>query len=164
MTYIAGPQKYDFNTILLKDMSATMTAGNTIIPSNSENFAGTPVTTFNTSTGVISLPNRPCILTAGLMFYETGGYANNYRFIEYQWYDVTNSSYIGNKARIVGESVTRYLNNITQGFDESAIAIGQNISVKLVLTALGNTSSPVIDGTGAQDDYAGRSHILIHEF
>ena len=165
MTYTAGPQRYNFNCILLKDMSATMSAGNTIIASNSEDFAGNPQTTFNTSTGVITLPNRPCTLTAGMQVYEKSGiYNNSYRYIEYQWYDVTNSAYIGNKARVVGESISRYLASVSEGFDESAIAIGQNIDVKLVLTALGNTTTPVIDGTGAQQNYAGRSRILIYEF
>ena len=164
MTYLAGPTRFDFNCILLKDMSATASAGNTIIPSNSETQAGTPATTFNTTTGVITLPNKPCTLQAGIMFYETGGYNNDYRYIEYQFYDVTNSQYIGSKGRVIGESITRYLNDVTDSCDETAICVGQNIDVKLILTGLGQTTTPVIDGTGAQDIYAGRSRILIYEF
>lgn len=163
MTYLAGPTRFDFNTILLKTMgSTTVSTGNYVIPSASDTLAGSPQTTFSTSTGLITLPNRPCILTAGL-YYFAGTVPDSYDYLEYQWYDNTNSLALGNKARVVGLRLKNYVNNVTQSFDESAITYAQNISVYLKITANTTGSGTVLDG-GQTDDRSIKSKIVIYEF
>lgn len=163
MTYFAGPTRYNFNTLFLKDMGGSnITTGNYVVPTSSDTLAGSPQTTFSTTTGLISLPNRPCVLTAGLYYFE-GSLNDSYSYLEYQWYDNTNSQPLGNKARVVSLRLKHYVNNVTQSYDESAIAYAQNIDVYLKITANTTDTNTVLDG-GQSDERSIKSKIVIHEF
>tara|TARA_Y100001973_G_scaffold41146_1_gene61455 strand:- start:199 stop:690 length:492 start_codon:yes stop_codon:yes gene_type:complete len=163
MTYFAGPTRFNFNTILLKTMgSTTVGLGNYVKFTESETLAGSPETTFTSSTGLITLPNKPCILTAGL-YYSEGAVPDTYGYLEYQFYDATNSQAIGNKARVVSLRLKNYINNVTQSYDESAIVYAQNINVYLKITANQTQSGTTLDGSQS-NGRAIKSKIVIYEF
>lgn len=163
MTYFAGPTRFNFSTILLKTMgSTTVATGNYVKFTQSDTLAGSPQTTFSSSTGLITLPNRPCIITAGL-YYAEGAVPDTYGYLEYQFYDNTNSQALGNKARVVSLRLKNYVNNVDQSYDESAIAYAQNISLYLKITDDQTQTGTTLDGAQT-DGRAIKSKITIYEF
>lgn len=164
MTYVTDrPLPGKMNIIALHNVSGTATVGFVVKPQSSNTMIGDPETTFNTSTGIITLPDRPCVLNAGLMYYENTNPSPPYQYCDFQWYDETNSQYIGNKARLRGYGHDFYYDYETLSCDEQAIAIAQNINVSLKIIAVRHTSL-VLDGTGSQEIYAGSTRFLIYEF
>ena len=163
MTYINAPTRTDMNIKVLYSCSGTASVGFVVKAQSSSDEMGSPSTTFNTTTGVITLPNRPCVLNAGLMYYDNTNPTPSYQYFDYQWYDETNSQYIGSKARLRGWGPDFYYNYETLSCDEQAIAIAQNINVSLRIIAVSHASL-IIDGTGSQDIYAGKSRLIIYEF
>ena len=164
MTYVTDrPLPGKINIIALHNVSGTASAGLVLKPQNSNSMMGDPVTTFNTTTGVITLPDRPCVLNAGLMYYDSTNPSPFYNYLDFQWYDETNSQYIGSKARQRGFGHDFYFDHESLTCDEQAIAIAQNINVSLRIIAVSH-GSMVLDGSGAQAIYAGKTRFLIYEF
>jgi hypothetical protein len=140
--------------------STTLSNNYTVLPQTKVSVIGSPASTVNTSTGVITLPNRPCILSGCLQYYLN----STASFVDFQWYDVTNSQFIGNKARLKGRDVVTYLGTYTLSTDEEANAVAQNIDVKMVVVTTSDTSAVLEDTTNPFIAYAGFSRLAVYEF
>ena len=157
------------NVKILHNCTGTASAGFVVKPQSSSDEMGSPSTTFNTTSGVITLPNRPCVLNAGLMYYDNTSPNPSYQYFDYQWYDETNSQYIGSKARLKGWSPDYYFTYETLSCDEQAIAVAQNINVSLRIIGVSisgglSHAGLIIDGEVSQTIYAGQSRLIIYEF
>tara|TARA_B100000674_G_scaffold483903_1_gene488471 strand:+ start:346 stop:852 length:507 start_codon:yes stop_codon:yes gene_type:complete len=87
-----------------------------------------------------------------------------YSYVFYQWYDLTNNKYVGNKAKIN--------NGLTMGegrvgdivCDEIArYATNENINIELRITSH-HSDVDAIDGDGDQPDLTGRARCLVYKF
>lgn len=154
----------DMRVLHLKTVSDTVTAGGQVVKFTAEaDLVGQPDSTYTTSTGQIVLPNVPCILKAGLEYKKTSG-TNEAYYIDVQWYDVTNSQYIGSKARVKGYRPDFYYGSYSLTCDEEAIALAQNITVECRI--IDKQGSPNNDQTLQLDNsasYSGASRALIME-
>lgn len=154
----------DMRVLHLKTVSDTVTAGGQVVKFTVEaDLVGSPDTTYTSSTGRIVLPDTPCILKAGLEFKKTAG-SNEAYYMDVQWYDVTNTQYIGSKARIKGYRPDIYYGAYDLTCDEEAVAIGQNITVECRI--IGKAGTPNNDQTFQLDNaasYSGASRALIME-
>lgn len=165
MTHITNrPYSALINILALHTVSGTANVNLVVKPQNSNIMLGNPETTFDTTTGIITLPNRPCVLNAGIMYYEYGSPSPPYNYADFQWYDETNSQFIGSKARQRGYGHDYYYDYESLSCDEQAIAIAQNITVSLKIIGVSLANSLPLDGTGSQDVYAGKTRFLIYEF
>jgi len=162
MTYISRPPTCDYQLSFFTDPTSTLLSNNyTVLPQTKKTVIGSPASTLNTTTGVISLPDRPCLLSACIQYAWN---TQNASFVDFQWYDVTNSQYIGNKARIKGRDVITYLGTYTLSTDEEANAIAQNIDVKLIVVTASSTSLRLEDVNAQFIAYSGFSRLAVYEF
>lgn len=162
MTHIPKPPTYDYQLSFFTDPTSTFLSNNyTVLPQTKKTVIGSPAATVNTTTGVISLPNRPCLLSACIQYsWDT----DSASYVDFQWYDVTNSQFIGNKARLKGRDVITYLGTYTLSTDEEANAIAQNIDVKLIVVTTSSTSLRLEDANAQYIAYAGFSRLAVYEF
>lgn len=154
----------DMRVLHLKTVSDTITGGGQVVKFTvDDNLVGSPSSTYTSSTGRVVLPDVPCILKAGLEYNKTAG-TNEAYYIDVQWYDVTNSQYIGSKARVKGYRPDYYYSAYSLTCDEEAIAIGQNITVECRI--IGKAGTPNNDQTLVLDNsasYSGASRALVME-
>ena len=161
MTFIPRPPNYDFQLSFFTDPTSTsLSDGYTVLPQTQVTVIGSPSATINTTTGVITLPNVPCLLSGCLQYYLN----TNSNYVDFQWYDVTNSQYIGNKARLKGKDPNRYMDTYTLSADEEANAVAQNIQVKMIVTDTSSTSAILEYTSGSLPVYAGRTRLAVYEF
>lgn len=154
----------DMRVLHLSDVTDTITAGGQVVKFTTEaDLVGSPTSTYTSSTGQLVLPNVPCVLKAGLEFKKTLG-ANEAYYIDVQWYDVTNSQYIGSKARIKGYRPDTYYSSYSLTCDEEAVALAQNITVECrIIDKQGtpsNNQTMVLDNSAS---YSGESRAIILE-
>jgi len=161
MTFIPRPPSYDYNLSFFTDpTSVSLSNSYTVLPQTHVTVVGTPAATLDTSNGIITLPDVPCLLSGCLQYFLN----TDSNFVDFQWYDVTNSQYIGNKARLKGKDPDRYMNTYTLSADEEANVIAQNIQVKMIVTETSSTSAVLEYTTGTLPVYAGRTRIAVYEF
>lgn len=161
MTFIPRPSSYDYQLSFFTDPTSTsLSDGYTVLPQTQVTVIGSPAATINTTTGVITLPNVPCLLSGCLQYYLN----TNSNYVDFQWYDVTNSQYIGSKGRLKGKDPNRYMDVYTLSADEEANVIAQNIQVKMIVTDTSSTSAVLEYTSGTLPIYAGRTRLAIYEF
>ena len=161
MTYINKPFTYPLDIVAFHNCSsAVISASSVVKPQTSATLAGSPQSSINTSSGVITLPNTQCLLIGSIMYKNT----DSSSYARFRWYDVTNSQYIGSIGQISGLDPER-AGTISGAVscDEEAIAIAQNIQVKLVITAV-SSNDLTIDGSHSHGIYAGKTRLLVYEF
>ena len=93
---------------------------------------------------------------------DVSDWANTY--VVYQWYDLTNNKYVGNKA-VINAGYT-ILEGRGAGVicDEIArFVTDQNINVELRILSHGDEVDE-IDGDGLQPTYSGRARCLVYKF
>lgn len=102
----------------------------------SASYFGASSVSYNATTGTISLSDKPHFLWGALTYYigvNTGG---TITYVTTQWYDVTNSQYIGAKGRLWSYRFDTYVaNSDSIQADESAVAYARNIDVQLHIVA-----------------------------
>ena len=165
MTHFNTPFSYPLNVVCFHTCTNTSTpivSSAVIKPQSVESIAGSHSSSMNTTTGIITLPNTQCMLIGSITYRssDTGSY------VRYRWYDTTNSQYIGSIGQSRGLDENRHAANITNEIscDEEAIAIAQNINVKLVVTAV-SSNNCVLDGDLFNYGiYAGKTKLTIYEF
>ena len=163
MTHFNTPFNYPLNVACFHTCAATTISASSVVkPQSVESIAGNHSSSINTTTGIITLPNTQCMLIGSITYRssDTGSY------VRYRWYDTTNSQYIGSIGQIRGLDANRHAANITNEIscDEEAIAIAQNINVKLVVTAV-SSNNCVFDGDLVNYAiYAGKTKLTIYEF
>jgi len=146
----------------LSDVTDTITGAGQIVKfTTSANMSGTPSTSYNSSTGQITLPNVNCVLRAGLEFYKSAG-TNEAYYIDVHWYDVTNSQYIGSRGRIKGYRPDIYYAAYDLTCDEEAVAVAQNIVVECRIFAIQTSNQTLVLDNAAT--YSGESRALIMEY
>lgn len=162
MTYFSEPPKFNYNlAFYTQPTTVTLTNNYTVLPQTQVTVVGSPSATLNTSNGIITLPDKPCLLSGCLQYYVS---TSTVSYIDFQWYDVTNSQYIGNIARLKGSHIYKYYESETLTTDEEANAIAQNIQVKMVVKTTSNSSAVLEDTSSSYVAYAGRSRLAIYEF
>ena len=149
----------DMRVKQLKSSTQTITgAGQVVVFTATSDLCGSPSTTYNSSTGRFTLPDTPCILRAGLSYTKTSG--SNIFYIDVQFYDVTNSQYIGSKGRVFGYRPDVYYSSYNLSCDEDAVAVAQNIEVECRITTVSGGSTLVLDGAIS---YSNLSRVIIQE-
>ena len=152
----------DMRVLHLSDVTDTITGGGQIVEfTNSSNMIGVPASTYNSSNGQITLPDVQCVLRGGLEYFKSSGSNSDY-YIDTQWYDVTNSVYIGSKSRIKGYRPDVYYNAHSLTCDEECIAVAQNVVVELRIIALGITNQTLVLDNAAT--YSGESRAIVMEY
>ena len=165
MTFLPGPFNYPLNVACFHTCAQVFANVNTVVkPLQATALAGSYSSSINTTTGVITLPDSPCLLVGSITYYsaDTGNY------IRYQWYDDTNSQYIGSIGQTRGLDASQhaaYISN-TISCDEEAICIAQNINIKLIITAKAGSGSSgeQFDAAHAHAAYAGKTKLTVYEF
>ena len=165
MTHFNTPFSYPLSVVCFHTCTNTSTvivADAVIKPQSTVNIAGKHVSSMNTTSGIITLPNKQCMLIGSITYRST----DQGSYVRYRWYDTTNSQYIGSTGQIRGLDPDRHASNITSEIscDEEAIAIAQNINVKLVVTEVSSNNS-VLDGDySGHSQYAGKTKLTVYEF
>ena len=150
----------DMRVKQLKSTTQTITAGGQVVVfTATADLCGSPLTTYDSATGRFTLPNTPCILRAGLSYFKSSG-TNAAYYIDVQFYDVTNSQYIGSKGRVFGYRPNTYYDSYSLSCDEDAVAVAQNIIVECRIIAKGGTQTLVLDNT---INYSNLSRVIIQE-
>lgn len=91
---------------------------------------------YNSSTGTITLGDKPHFLWGALTYYIGANTGGTITYVTTQWYDVTNSQYIGSKGRLWSYRFDTYVaNSDSIQADESAVAYARNIDVQLHVVA-----------------------------
>jgi len=91
---------------------------------------------YNSSTGTVSLGDKPHFLWGALTYYIGADTPGTITYVTTQWYDVTNGQYIGAKGRLWSYRFDTYVaNSDTIQADESAVAYARNIEVQLHVVA-----------------------------
>lgn len=170
MTYLNGPFTYPLNIACFHTCAqvflTTSAPGKYTRPLQSATLAGSYSSTIDTSTGIITLPDRPCLVIGSITYFSNSlGH-----YVRYRWYDETNSTYIGSYGQNRGLDNAQeysYVNN-TISCDEEAITIAQNIDIRLIITAKAQTGSGGMQydatvGT-THHPYAGKTKLTIYEF
>ena len=161
MTYINKPFSYPLDIVAFPNCtSALISADSVVKPQTTDSLAGSPQSTINVSDGIITIPNTQCLLIGSIMYKNF----DNASYARFRWYDVTNSQYIGAIGQIRGLDPERS-SGISGAIscDEEALAIAQNIQVKLVITAV-SSNDLYIDGSHAHGVYVGKTRLLVYEF
>lgn len=168
MTFSTQPYSYPLNIIAFHTPAVEVAYGGStqtvIKPQQQQVMAGSPQSTINTTTGVITLPNRPCLITGSMMYMDY----NNEKWCEVQWWDNTNTQWIGSIGLLPGNDWQRYNDNFANPLatDEQAISLEQNIQVSLrVKERYSANNGMTIDGYHASYSiHGGKTRILIYEF
>lgn len=91
---------------------------------------------YNSSTGTITLGDKPHFLWGSLTYYIGADSGAAVTYVTTQWYDLTNSQYIGAKGRLWSRRFDVYVaNSDSIQADESAVAYARNIEVQLHVVA-----------------------------
>ena len=150
----------DMRVKQLKSSTQVITgAGQVVVFTATADLCGSPSTTYDAVTGRFTLPNKPCILRAGLSYAKTGG-TNSAYYIDVQFYDVTNAQYIGSKGRVFGYRPDIYYAYHDLSCDEDAVAVAQNIVVECRIVAKGGSQTLALDGVIS---YSNLSRVIIQE-
>ena len=159
MTYINKPFSYPLDIVAFHNCtSALISADSVVKPQTTDSLAGSPQSTINVSDGIITITNRQCLLIGSIMYKNF----DNASYARFRWYDVTNSQYIGALGQIRGlDPIRSFQVSGPISCDEEALAIAQNIQVKLVITAV-SSNDLYIDGSHAHGVYVGKTLTLIH--
>jgi len=166
MTFTNGPFNYPLNIACFHTCAqVNINVGDAAKPLQAAALTGSYSSSINTSTGLITLPNTPCLLVGSITYYSPDS-SNSLR---YQWYDDTNSQYIGSIGQTRGLDAAQHAAGAVNEIacDEEAICIVQNINVKLIITASHGASVKQFDptaGTGLNDDFAGKTKLMVYEF
>jgi hypothetical protein len=152
----------DMRVLHLSDVTDTITGAGQIVKfTTSANLTNTPSATYNSTLGQVTLPDVQCVLRAGLEYNKSAG-SNSAYFIDVQWYDVTNTQYIGSKARVKGYRPDIYYTAYDLTCDEEAIAVAQNVIVECRIITLQVSNQVLILDNAAT--YSGESRALIMEY
>ena len=150
----------DMRVKQLKTVSDTITAGGQVVEfTASADLIGSPSTTYNTSNGQITLPDVPCILRAGLAYFKSSG-SNAAYYIDVQFYDVTNSQYIGSKGRVFGYRSNTYYSSYNLSCDEDAVCVAQNVVIECRIVGKGGSQTLLLDNGIS---YSNLSRVIIQE-
>jgi hypothetical protein len=159
MSYILP--SLEMGVLHLKSFTSMITAGGQVMKfASSQTQVGQVNSTYSSSTGQTVLPNSPCILAGSLAFKKTAG-TNAAFYADVQWYDVSNSQYIGSIGRTWGYRPSTYYGSYDLTCDEEAIAVAQNITVELRIIGKGGTQTLVGDNDVS---YSSASRAIIMEF
>jgi len=150
----------DMRVKQLKSTTQTVTGSNQVVVfTATADLCGTPSTSYDSSTGRFTLPDKPCILRAGLAYFKSSG-TNAAYYIDVQFYDVTNSQYIGSKGRVFGYRPDIYYASYDLSCDEDAVAVAQNIVVECRIIGKGGSQTLLLDNTVS---YSNESRVIIQE-
>lgn len=159
MTWLPN-RSIDMRVKQLKSSTQSISgAGQVVVFTATADLCGSPQTTYDSATGRFTLPDTPCILRAGLSYEKTSG-ANDGYYIDVQFYDVSNSQYLGSKGRVFGYRPDVYYSAYSLSCDEDAVAVAQNIVVECRIIAKSGTHTLQLDGVVA---YSNLSRVLIQE-
>lgn len=129
------------------------------INKGASSYVGDGNVSLNSSTGRISLPNKPCLLYGAVSYYAGSGAT----YLTLQWYDVTNGVYIGSKGIAWSARLDLYFAKRTQQADEQAVAlIDQGQDVELHIVSPIDKASNVIQGDVVQARHS-KSRAVIME-
>ena len=150
------------NVFHLYDFDSTITGGGQVVDFNaSKTQVGSPQSTYTASTGRTVLPDKLCVLQGSVSYLKSAG-TNAAFYIDTQWYDVTNSQYIGSKGRVWGYRPDTYYASYDLTCDEESVAIAQNITVELRIIALVVSNQTLVGDNSAS--YTAESRAIIMEF
>lgn len=161
MTYQLAP-RIALNVLHLSGLSGSVTNGNSCDFTTSANLVGTPTSTYNSSNGQITIPDKPCIALGSINF-GTSTYVSAL-YVDAQWYDVNASQFIGTKGRLWGYRPDYYYASYTLTCDEEAKAIVQNTVIELRIT--GHYGSGMTLDTASQitHNVNSKSRAIIEEY
>lgn len=165
MTYFNAPFNYPLNIVCFHTSTETSkkNASSVVKPQSTASLAGNHSSTIDTSTGIITLPNTQCMLIGTINYLSTV----NYNYARYRWYDTTNSQFIGSIGQIRGPDANRHNAYISNPIscDEEAVAIAQNINVKLVITAVSTNNTITLDSDYQNyQRFSGKTKLIVFEF
>lgn len=159
MTWLLTDGRAKVQTTLLDTIvgSPNYGQGDTVIftrvNKGNTDYFGTSSVSYNATTGTVSLGDKPHFLWGALVYHvgATGGVPT---YMTAQWYDVTNSQYIGARGRLWSYRLDAYIaNSDSIQADESAVAYARNIDVQLRIVA-----PVVLNGFTPQFDVALARH------
>lgn len=160
MSYILPSVK--MSVFHLYDFDSTITGGGQVVDFDaSKTQVGSPESTYTASTGRTVLPDKLCILQGSVSYLKSAG-PNTNIYIDTQWYDVTNSQYIGSKARVWGYRPDLYYGSYSLTCDEESVAIAQNITVELRIITMQVSGQTLVGDNSAS--YSADSRAIIMEF